>query len=407
MEAQVMTRRSARLGALATLGMVLATTSWGAMDAQAQQSTAPIRIRKPEPTPTPEPTPQSGEIKNLDVTPPPPLVGIKIGGGGGQTSGEDKPATPPAKPAAKSNESKDSVGDPAEIFKWVLTQPLQPQSFSWKAGDPPTLLPKVATHICLLTEVSGKFQGGGERVQLLVDKGASGGARYVLRGDTSAGAMRATAICAGREKFVPIADKQGTAIVKHWPERVFTTCDPGQQLVQKGGHPKHAVFLSTIGGKLNGGGEALVATAVKNDERLDGWGCSGMVIGGMTSHGDQIWPMVRYRTQSNRTLDVKAATFSAGVTTEYRGWYDRTFGGETLPSGDRAWLVPVDEALCGLTMISGKFQGYGEAVVIKAKQNSDGRMWWYLTVGNLTNGNVVSGGARCIARDQRGTLFGV
>jgi len=329
---------------------------------------AQIRISKPAPTPMPTPTP-----------------------------------TPTAKPQG----SKDSVGDPAEIFKWVLTQPLQPQTFSWQVGAPPTLLPKVATHICLLTEVSGKFQGAGERVQLLVDKGASGGARYVLRGDSNSGQTRATAICAGREKFVPIADKQGTAIVKHWPERVFSTCDAGQQLVEKGGHPKHAIFLSTIGGKLNGGGEALVATPVKNDERLNGWGCSGMVIGGMTSHGDAIWPMVRYRTQSSRTIDANAATFTLGATTEYRGWFSRTLGGETLGDYGSAWLVPVDEALCGLTMISGKFQGYGEAVEIKARKNSDGRMWWHMAVTNETNGSIVSGGARCIARDQRGTLFGV
>lgn len=395
--------KTARIGAGAALGLILASGMLGTMAAAAQQSTQPIRIRKPEPTPSPTPQP---DFKKVDLGlpgPPPPKVCLP----GMDCSKKEEPKTSPPAPAAKPKESKDSVGDPAEIFKFILTQPLAPQTFTWKAGDPPTLLPKVATHICLLTEVSGKFQGGGERVQLLVDKGASGGARYVLRGDTSAGQMRAAAICAGREKFVPIADKQGTAIVKHWPERVFTTCDPGQQLLQKGGHPKHAVFLSTIGGKLNGGGEALVANAVRNDERLDGWGCSGMVIGGITSHGDQIWPMVRYRTQSSRTVDVKAATFSAGVTSEYRGWYDRTHGGETLPSGDLAWLVPVDEALCGLTMISGKFQGYGEAVMIQAKKNSDGRMWWHMTVGNQTNGNLVSGGARCIARDQRGTLFGV
>lgn len=398
-----MTRRMARLGAGAALGVILASGMLGTMAAEAQQSAQPIRIRKPAPTPSPTATP-TPDFKKVDLGlpgPPPPKVCLP-----GMDCDKVEAKTPPP-PAAKPQESKDSVGDPAEIFKWVLTQPLQPQTFAWEVGDPPTLLPKIETHICLLTEVSGKFQGAGERVQLLVDKGASGGARYVLRGDSSSGQTRATAICAGREKFVPIADKQGTAIVKHWPERVFSTCDAGQQLVQKGGHPKHAIFLSTIGGKLNGGGEALVATPVKNDERLNGWGCSGMVIGGMTSHGDAIWPMVRYRTQSSRTIDANAATFTLGATTEYRGWFSRTLGGEMLGDYGSAWLVPVDEALCGLTMISGKFQGYGEAVQIRAKQNSDGRMWWHMTVNNQTNGSIVSGGARCIARDQRGTLFGV
>lgn len=364
---------------------------------------AQIRISKPAPTPTPTPAPQP-DFKQIDLGLPKPKPPCPLGL---KCDDKEKAKEPPPKYVATPNESKDSVGDLAEIFKFVLTQPLQPQTFSWQVGAPPTLLPKVETHICLLTEVSGKFQGAGERVQLLVDKGASGGARYILRGDGASGYVRAVATCAGREKFVPIADKQGTAIVKQWPERVFNTCDPGQQLVEKGGHPKHAIFLSTIGGKLNGGGEALVAAPVKNDERLNGWGCSGMVIGGMTSHGDAIWPMVRYRTQSSRTIDANAATFTLGATTEYRGWYSRTFAGEVLGGYDWAWLVPVDEALCGLTMISGKFQGYGEVVRIRAQQNSDGRMWWVLGVTNETNGSIVSAGARCIARDQRGTLFGV
>jgi hypothetical protein len=401
MEAQVMTRRKARLGALATLGMVLATTSWWATEAQAQQSTPPIRIRKPEPTPTPTLQP---DFKKVDLGlpgPPPPKVCLP----GMDCIKKEEPKTPP--PAAKPPEGKDSVGDPAEIFKLILTQPLQPQNFTWEVGAPPTLLPKVETHICLLTEVSGDFRGAGERVQLLIDKGASGGARYVLRGDGASGYVRAAAICAGREKFVPIATKKNSAIAVSFPERTFTSCPPLSLTMNKGSYPKRALFVSVVGGKLNGGGEMVSATGGKGDERLRGAGCSGMVIGGVTSHGDQIWPLLRYRTQSSRTIDLKEATFWSSFNAPYTSAYEEFIGVQKLSAdGAPTWMVPVDEALCGLTMIAGKFNGYGEAVQIRAAKNSDGRMWWQLDTTNETNGGTTVAGARCIARDQRGTLFG-
>lgn len=185
------------LSAAAVVAIILAG---GSADTVAAQ----IKIKKSEPTPAPapEPTPESGEIKNLDVKPPPPLVGIKIGGGGGQSSGNNKSATPPAKPAAKPNESKDSVGEPAEIFKWVLTQPLQPQTFAWQAGAPPTLMPKVETHICLLTEVSGKFQGYGEAAQIRAVKNSDGQMWWQLAvtNQTDGGTVLAGARCIARDQ---------------------------------------------------------------------------------------------------------------------------------------------------------------------------------------------------------------
>ncbi len=254
--------------------------------------------------------------------------------------------------------------------------------------------------------MSGDFRGGGERVQLLVDKGASGGTRYVLRGDGASGYVRAVATCAGREKFVPISTKKNSAIAHSWPERTFTSCPPISLATSKGTFPGRAPFVSVVGGKLNGGGEMVSATGGKGDERLRGAGCSGLVIGGIMSHGNIDWMMVRYRTQSSRTTDLKAATFWSSFNAPYTSAYEEFIGVQKLSAdGAPTWMVPVDEALCGLTMIAGKFNGYGEAVQIRAAKNSDGRMWWQLDTTNETNGGTTVAGARCIARDQRGGFF--
>lgn len=354
-----MTGRNTKLGTLALGALAGAATIWGAGGLAAQSTPLPPiklgTLPKPAPTPTPTPAP-----------------------------------------------AKSAFGSADEVYKWMLTQPLQPSAFMWQAGAPPTLLPKVETHICLLTEVSGKFNGGGEKVQLAIDSGAAGGARYVLRGESGSGATRAVAACAQRQKFVPIADKPGTGVAIEQPLRVFSACQSEAQ-VFKGTYPYRGAFLSTVSGNLRGGGEALTADAAGGNNLLQrGIGCSGFVAGAVTIHGDTFWPNLRYRTQTSRTTSVKTATFVNSLTQPSSSALADFFGGaQFTSSGTPMWLVPVDEALCGLTMISGKFDGYGEAAQIAAVKNSDGRMWWQLTVGNQTNGGYVGAAARCIARDQR------
>ncbi|MFM7376722.1 MAG: hypothetical protein ACKO1O_01100 [Erythrobacter sp.] len=390
---------------MSALGLILASGALGTMAAEAQQSAQPIRIRKPAPAPSPTATP-TPDLKKVDLGlpgPPPPKFCLP----GKDCSKKEEPKTPPP-PAAKPQESKDSFGEPAEVFKWVLTQPLQPQTFSWQVGAPPTLLPKVETHICLLTEVSGKFQGAGEKVHLAVDKGANGGARYVLRGDGASGYVRAVATCAGREKFVPIADKAGTGVADERGLRQFSNCQSEMQLTQKNNILARAPFLTMVSGKFQGEGESLAADVGGESGAVQrGMGCSGYVAGAITLHGNEIWPAVRYRTQTSRTTKLTEATFVSAFKAPSTSALGEFLAGKKFSAGGAPiWMVPVDEALCGLTMIAGKFQGYGEAAQIRAVKNSDGQMWWQLAVTNQTNGGTVVAGARCIARDQRGALFG-
>jgi hypothetical protein len=294
----------------------------------------------------------------------------------------------------------------AELYKKVLGQPLQPSVYTWTAHSAPTILPRVDTHICLLSEVSGLFQGGGERVQLSVDKGAAGGPQWVLRGNARSGEVRARAVCAERAKFVPLPGQPGTHVASERPERVFSGCDVQTQLTQKNGYPALGPFLSTVGGKLAGGGEAVTANVTSEKTPvLQGKGCSGYVVGAVTLHGDKGWPMLRYRTLANRTIDLKAATFATY-------WYDKPDAVQSLfglsgkvTSGGDVWMTPVDEALCGLTMVSGKFRGYGESIEIDQARNDDGRMWWRLRAFAVGSSSFIAASARCIARDQRGGLL--
>lgn len=286
--------------------------------------------------------------------------------------------------------------------KAALEQPLAPQTYHWKVGDPPVVLPPLASHLCVLTEVSGKFAGGGEKIALRIDKGASGGPRWTLIGYSGQGQLRGTAVCAPRSKFVPMLSHPDKTFERSYPERTFTSCPPAKQLLAEVPFPRTALFLTTIGGRFSGGGEALVANAEWGKGHLHGSGCSGMVVGAVTAYGDSTLPEVKFRTSTGRTSKLAPATFGVHTQNQNTSWVvDVLGGGWTYQADKTLWLVPVDEALCGIVSISGKMQGYGEGVEIKQYRHSDGKNWWRLDVRNMADGAYLAGAARCLARDQR------
>ena len=101
----------------------------------------------------------------------------------------------------------------------ILAKPLEVSTYSWTAYSPPTLLPPVATHICLLTGFSGKLAGEGELVRIYIDKGAAGGPRFMLGGKSGQGELRLTASCARRDQFV-------IPSTTAWAEAVFDMAWP-------------------------------------------------------------------------------------------------------------------------------------------------------------------------------------
>lgn len=297
-----------------------------------------------------------------------------------------------------------AVAQPAldAAFASALQQPLQPLLFDWRGGQPPLVLPSLATHMCMLTGISGKLAGGGEKISLQIDRGASGGPRWVLIGHAQQ-PLVATVACAARAKFVPMMQHPERAHERVYPERVFSGCPPSLQLLANTPTPQHALFLSTIGGRFAGGGEALVATSQNGQGRLHGEACSGYVVGAVTSFGSSDVPAVKFRTVTSRTTNVTQATFVASETVPQAGWVDSLIGADQTARvwGEPVWLSPVDDALCGLVSIRGKFDGFGERAGISIQTRDDGRPWWRLQVESAAQGSVIAASARCIARDQR------
>lgn len=328
--------------------------------------------------------------------------------------GKPAPASPSPKPirigepssstsnAGDSPKNKDTVD---ATYDWILKQPLEPEWFTWEVGQGPIELPAVATHLCVLTGVSGKFAGGGEKVQLVIDQGAVGGPRWRLNGQSGQPALRAAATCVKREKFVPMAEHPNKVQVHAFSERMFSECPPDTGLLSTAPYAREAAFLSTIGGKFAGGGEMLaVAVSAKSKSHvLRGEACSGAVIGAVTTFSDPEIAEVKYRTQTARTNSQRAATFVQRDDQAAPTWFDSLMGTGvpfTSAGTEDLWLTPVDEAVCGLVSIRGKLQGYGEEVSIRLASNN-GKMWWKLGAQTLAQGSFLEVGVRCLARDQR------
>lgn len=318
----------------------------------------PIKIGTPSPSPSPTPAP------------------IKIG----------KPAP---KPEGFSGNDPNTT---KQIYDAVLKVPLKPEFHEWLVGQPTKLLNPVATHICLLTGVGGNFAGGGERVVVGIDKGAAGGERWYISGSSGQAELRATATCVRKDLFAPyvpgMTPSYGIGSYK-LPNHMNGAC--ASHIASDGWRfNNYAHFISEVAGKWRGGGEKLgVVQTAQGLGAIQVNGCSGFVDGALTAIGSNSFT-AKYWTASGRTNTVAAATFS----------FTNISGGGFTTAGDDLVLAPVDEAICGIVGIAGKFQGYGEAVEIVVRA-VNGKLHWVLQTKNQAAQGHVHGAARCFARDQR------
>lgn len=278
----------------------------------------------------------------------------------------------------------------------TLKEPLSPSAYSWERGSPPTVMVSASSHICLLTSVSGKFEGPGERIALYIDTGASGGAKWVLNGTSGQAQLRANATCVRKSKFVVPPGFMSSVFAKVHGNHMNGSCNPATN--QMPGAPgASALFITGMSGKFKGGGESI---SVLGNNALQVRACSGNVDGTLVGLQSFKVPLAKYRTQASRTTAVGPATFVLSDSSEAPGFFD--FAGPPFKVGpDNRWMVPVDEAVCGLVRIRGKFQGYGEYAQIVPLKGPEGRLWWTLQVSNQAESGIVDAAARCYARDQR------
>ncbi|MDG2533849.1 hypothetical protein P6144_09350 [Sphingomonas sp. HITSZ_GF] len=282
----------------------------------------------------------------------------------------------------------------------ILAKPLQITEFSWSAGDPAAIGPPVSTHFCVLTRFSGKLAGEGEFINLYIDQAAAGGPRYMLGGRSGQAQLRLTAGCAARNQFVLEEGKIP------WIEKISAVKSDsgcGAKSQTAGLFSGLAPFLAGLGGRFAGEGENVMATVGPNNAPLASiQACSGKVSASVLGIG-RLFAAPLYRTKTGRTKNPAAAVFVAWVKTTYTGsaWQNLTGDAKYMGTGPQ-YLVPADDALCGIAGIGGKFNGYGEKVELTQEAVNGQRVWRALANrGPQASEPYVGFTVRCLARDQR------
>jgi|GEM_PF-3608920 len=288
-----------------------------------------------------------------------------------------------------------------DVGSQTLSQPLKTTTYVWAKGNAPLRLPLAETHICVVTRITGKFAGYGERVALKIDTGATGGARWLLEGASGQPDMLIEATCAEKQQFVAERVMRINMDAKVSGPVNSSLCEARMSALKDG--PNRAYFLSGIAGKFQGDGEGVSLASPDNNGLMTTQACSGAVEGWAVSFAIA-GKVPKYRMKDKLTTDWKIATYALASTLEDKSSFlDFLGGGEafTAPNEQQAFLAPVDEALCGLTGLKGKLQGYGEDAAIRQVTGTDGRKWWMLYVNTSAKGQTLSIAARCLARDQR------
>lgn len=327
---------------------------------------------------------------------PPP---IKIGQPAPPPPKQPQPPIKIGKPAGPSSNS-----DINKMLDVALNTPLKVTTFAWAVGIGDVQMEPTATHICLLTEVAGNFSGS-EHVYLRINKNAPGGPRYVLGGASKQAQLKAAATCARKDQFTPGMVSPKFMGFVELPVGIDSGCGP----VQYGGMvgDDSAVFIREMAGKFRGGNDGVDLGISSNGSvgmrtsACSGW--AGGAVGGITFGGlgpESKWGfggVVKYYGKNGRTTQTAVATWS--VTAESsKPPLGGVFGGDIFTAADdrSKVMVPVNKALCGIVMIRGKFQGFGEFVRISAVNGN-----WKADSGTQAEPGLVNAAFRCIARDQR------
>jgi hypothetical protein len=271
-------------------------------------------------------------------------------------------------------------------------------------GD--VLMEPTKTHICLVTEIAGNFAGA-EHVYMRIKKDAPGGPRYILGGSGGQKELKVSATCARKDRFTPGMFSDTNVGYVELPLGIDTGCGPVQYAGM--GQDNAGLFVREMAGKFRGGGEAVDmgvhgnGTTGMRVSACSGW--AGGAIGGVTfgnplsktPASEGFGGAFKYYGRNGRTVQHEPATWRAkSYMGGGAGWLFELIDGDYFGYGADDPLVPVDKALCGLVMIGGKFQGFGEAVRIYQKNGN-----WHVYASTQAANGVLNAAVRCIARDQR------
>jgi hypothetical protein len=263
--------------------------------------------------------------------------------------------------------------------------------YTWSQGERARKLDSVAASVCVLTRLTGKFEGGGEAVQVTND-----GTDWYLSGFSQQRDVGGEAYCFARDKFRGRDDNTRVSSEYALPSyfrRLNHDCPAGVN--KKEMYAADAFgFLNGLRGGLNGGAEyGLVQQARSSNELsfLESHSCVegqdlvsfayNLRIGTRTS---RLAKFVNSQSELGDINDI--ADFAAG-------------GGWTNPQ-NFVIMARTSEAMCAFTRLQGEFAGSGEYAQIRAELVA-GIERWVLRTHKGADSHYVRADARCFARDQR------
>jgi len=268
--------------------------------------------------------------------------------------------------------------------------------FTWSQGEQIKFLKSGNDFVCVLTRVTGHFQGGGEQVLLSLEQSgvanaAGEASTWILGGSSLQKGVSAAAYCFRKDKFL----SSGTA---RWnSERFATNAKSGASCVTSSTEAwwgDAATYLSGMTGNFAGGGESI-----RIDQSSAGFTPSLLVakscqpfLGGYAQAFFSGTP----HTGTVAQFWGPSGKGAASVAGEYT--VSATSLNPSKVSSIR--MAPVSEAMCYFTRIGGKFRGGGEYVEIVPETNRQGLTVWVLRAQSLQSDGV-SAGARCYRRIQQ------
>jgi hypothetical protein len=283
-------------------------------------------------------------------------------------------ATGGADPEGATEAANEAVGAPWEIG------PL-----AWNQGDGVLPLRPLATHVCVLTRVTGRLGGGGESVALTHDDSF-----WYLNGSSQQSGVGAEAWCFPRSGITANDSSSGVSpefklSALNNPPLVSSRCLGALSRGAYGGDS--ATAISKVQGQFNGGGELVSISQSTDTVTASLISASACSPAGVTGSAISFW-----------FGPTKLAVFSDPVGNH--GTSTQIPELSASGNGGYAILAPVGKSICYLTRVKGGFFGTGEFAQIR-KERIGTIDYWVMRTGQGGASSYVAASARCYARDQR------
>lgn len=246
----------------------------------------------------------------------------------------------------------------------------------WFQGNGPGTLEPSATSLCLLVRIAGKFRGQGEVVEVVDD-----GKNWILKGRSKQSGVSAFARCVPWSRFTPAGLAKGFHTFRQqWQGSSAGVCVKNDADAWPG---DAVTFVSGFGGQYRGTGEYLRVKPSASTASTTHW-----VSQTCRDHGEMEVSVTSFRVGQPGPIHLVRMIGPKGTGTAAQAGEYRVGPKQQIP------LARADEALCGLTYVSGEFNGDKESVYLF---QASGR-WMLATTSQ--SGTGILAGARCVTYAQ-------